>query len=229
MVWERLYNGTDMRLDSLALGALLALTFDTARVQRACTFLARPWLVWLMVAIMVAGALSADVRTLQWYAWQQPLFVLLSLALIMSILKTPTAWGLEFFFQNPVSLYLGAICYGLYLWHYPLIWIGYSVFDLGVWQCLAICGSGCAGAGQPVLFPASSCRRSTACAERRSSGASGAKEALRLAPEMPGRRILADQAIEVGRQRATRASRSAARPAGGSAGSAGRVHAMPVT
>lgn len=140
VVWERLYNGTDMRLDSLALGALLALTFDTSRVQRACTFVARPWLVWLMVVIMVAGALNADVRTMEWYAWQQPLFVLLSLALIMSILKTPNGWGLGFFFQNPVSLYLGAICYGLYLWHYPLIWIAYSVFDLSVWQCLAIAG-----------------------------------------------------------------------------------------
>lgn len=136
--WERLYNGTDMRLDSLALGALLALTFDSPAVQRACSLLARPWLVWLMVAAMLAGALEVDVRAMEWYAWQQALFVLLSLALIMSILKTPNGWGLEFLFQNPVSLYLGAICYGLYLWHYPLIWIGYSVFDLGVWQCLAI-------------------------------------------------------------------------------------------
>jgi peptidoglycan/LPS O-acetylase OafA/YrhL len=136
--WERLYNGTDMRLDSLALGALLALTFDAAAVQRACTFLARPWLVWLMVATMLAGALNVDVRTMNWYAWQQPLFVLLSLALIMSILKTPSGWGLRFLFQNPVSLYLGAICYGLYLWHYPLIWGAYTVFNLGVWQCLAI-------------------------------------------------------------------------------------------
>lgn len=136
--WERLYNGTDMRLDSLAFGALLALTFDTQPVQAACRWLARPWLVWLMVAAMLAGALKVDVRALPWYAWQQPLFVLLSLALIMSILKTPTGWGLRFLFQNPVALYLGAICYGLYLWHYPLIWIGYTVFELSVWQCLAV-------------------------------------------------------------------------------------------
>ena len=138
--WQRMYNGTDMRLDSLALGALLALTFDARPVQRACELLARPWLVWLMVAIMVAGAFRVDVFTWQWYAWQQTLFVLLQLVLIMSFLKTPTRWGLRFAFQNPVSLYLGAICYGLYLWHYPLIWISYAVFDLSVWQALAICG-----------------------------------------------------------------------------------------
>jgi peptidoglycan/LPS O-acetylase OafA/YrhL len=138
--WERTYNGTDMRLDSLALGALLALTFDAPVVQRACQQLARPWLVWVMVAIMVAGAFRVDVTTPRWYEWQQPLFVLLSLALIMSFLRTPTRWGLRFAFQNPVSLYLGAICYGLYLWHYPLIWICYAVFGLSVWQALAICG-----------------------------------------------------------------------------------------
>lgn len=138
--WMRMYNGTDMRLDSLALGALLALVFDTRAVQVACERLARPWLVWLMVGLMVAGAMKVNVYAPQWYAWQQPLFVLLSLALIMSFLKTPTAWGLGFVFQNPVSLYLGAICYGLYLWHYPLIYICYSVFNLTIWQCLAICG-----------------------------------------------------------------------------------------
>jgi peptidoglycan/LPS O-acetylase OafA/YrhL len=136
--WERLYNGTDMRLDSLALGALLALTFDTAPVQRMCVLLARPWLVWLLVGCMLVGAFRVDVRQMPWYAWQQPLFVLLSLGLIVSVLNTPTGWGLHFFFQNRVALYLGAICYGLYLWHYPLIWIGYEVFKLPVWQCLAI-------------------------------------------------------------------------------------------
>ena len=137
--WERMYNGTDMRLDSLALGALLALTFDTRIVQSACAWLARPWLVWLMTGLMLAGAFHVNVFIPKWYAWQQPIFVLLSLALIMSFLKTPTGWGLRFAFQNPVSLYLGAICYGLYLWHYPLIWICYAVFELTVWQTLFIC------------------------------------------------------------------------------------------
>lgn len=138
--WVRMYNGTDMRLDSLALGALLALTFDARPVQWACAQLARPWLVWIMVAIMVAGAFSVDVTAMRWYAWQQTSFVLLQTVLIMSFLKTPERWGLRSAFQNPVSLYLGAICYGLYLWHYPLIWISYAVFNLSVLQALAICG-----------------------------------------------------------------------------------------
>ena len=137
--WERTYNGTDMRLDSLALGALLALVYDAPWMQRACEKLARPWLVWIMIALMLFGAFRVHVTSASWYAWQQPLYVLLSLALIMSFLKTPTGWGLRFVFQNPVSLYLGAICYGLYLWHYPLIWVCYAVFDIGIWPTFAIC------------------------------------------------------------------------------------------
>lgn len=137
--WERLYNGTDMRLDSLALGALLAIVYDSAVVQSACAWLARPWRVWAMMLVLVGGAFRVNVFDWQLYAWQQPLFVLLSLLLIMSFLKTPTGWGLRVLFQNPVSLYLGAICYGLYLWHYPLIWICYAVFDLGIWTTFWIC------------------------------------------------------------------------------------------
>lgn len=135
----RLYNGTDMRLDSLALGALLALCFDAAPVQRACARLAQPGLVWLMLVCMMYGALTVDVRNAYWYAWQQPVFVLLSLALLMAFLKTPTAWGLGSLFQNPVALYLGAICYGLYLWHYPLIELGRGMYGLKVWDSLLIC------------------------------------------------------------------------------------------
>ncbi|AMY11303.1 O-acetyltransferase OatA [Luteitalea pratensis] len=137
--WERMYNGTDMHLDSLALGALLAITFDTRPVQAACAWLARPWLVWAMVAVMVWGAARMNVVVPAWYAWQQHFYVLLSLALIMSFLKTPTGWGLRFAFQNPVSLYLGAICYGLYLWHYPLIYICHEVFAWPVWKTFLVC------------------------------------------------------------------------------------------
>lgn len=138
--WMRMYNGTDMRLDSLALGALLALVFDTRPVQVACERLARPWLVWLMILGMLLGAVKANVQAPAWYAWQQPLFVLLSLALIMSFLKTPTGWGLRLAFQNPVSLYLGAICYGVYLWHYPLIHFASLLFEPAKWQYVVTCG-----------------------------------------------------------------------------------------
>ena len=137
--WLRLYAGTDMRLDSLALGALLAFVLDTRHLQRAASLLAKPGLVWLMVAALLFGAFNVHMMSPAWYAWQQPLYVLVSLGVIMAFLKTPTGWGLGFVFQNPVSLYLGAICYGLYLWHFPLIWFCRSVLHAEAWLAILVC------------------------------------------------------------------------------------------
>lgn len=135
----RLYNGTDMRVDSLALGALLALTLDTPTVQRWCHALARPWLVWAMLALFFAGGLTVNYMDRQWYLWQQSAFSCLSVILLMSFIKEPDGWGLKFALQNPLSLYLGSICYGVYLWHSPLIEAGRIVFGLNIWTNLAIC------------------------------------------------------------------------------------------
>lgn len=118
---ERLYNGTDMRIDSLALGALLALTYDARWVQRVSQRLASPALLWLVLLFILFGGLTADIRRAEWFIWQQPVYVVASLALVMGLLARPLTGVLKRVLENPVSLYLGAICYGLYLWHYPLI------------------------------------------------------------------------------------------------------------
>ncbi len=136
---HRTYNGTDMRLDSLALGALLALHYDSARVQALCAWLAHPARTWALVLCVLAGGLTMDFRTASWYLWQQACFSLVSLALIMAFLHTlPTSW-LGRLFEHPVAVYLGAICYGVYLWHFPLITFGHEVFGLGQWANLAVC------------------------------------------------------------------------------------------
>ncbi len=136
----RLYNGTDMRLDSLSIGAALAIGFRSDFVQKLGRILAAPWLVWVMLILMMAAVFTVDVRWMEWYVWQQPLCVLLSAALLMALLQTPHRWGLKFLFQNRVSLYLGSICYGLYLWHYPLIALSEKLFHWQPLTVLLICG-----------------------------------------------------------------------------------------
>jgi peptidoglycan/LPS O-acetylase OafA/YrhL len=135
----RLYNGTDMRTDSLALGALLALVLDAPRVQRWCTHLAKPWLVWLLLIAFMAGGLTVGYFDRNWYLWQQSAFSCLSLVLLMAFIKDPDGWGLKWVLQNPVSLYLGSICYSVYLWHLPLIEAGRVIFGLSVWTNFAVC------------------------------------------------------------------------------------------
>jgi peptidoglycan/LPS O-acetylase OafA/YrhL len=134
----RLYNGTDMRVDSLAAGALLAMVFDHPVMQRVIARVSRPWFAWLCLATLFVGGLNVSYFDRDWYQWQQPVFVLVSFAAIVSLLNTPEGWGLRRVLQNPVSLYLGAICYGMYLWHYPIIEICRTVFGLGIWQTFAI-------------------------------------------------------------------------------------------
>jgi peptidoglycan/LPS O-acetylase OafA/YrhL len=135
----RLYNGTDMRVDSLALGALLALVLDAPRVQGWCTRLAQPWLVWLLLIGFMAGGLTVSYFDRNWYLWQQSAFSCVSVLLLMCFIKDPDGWGLKWVLQNPVSLYLGSICYGMYLWHSPLIEAGRVIFGFGIWTNFAIC------------------------------------------------------------------------------------------
>jgi peptidoglycan/LPS O-acetylase OafA/YrhL len=136
----RLYNGTDMRLDSLSIGAALAISFRSAFAQKLGRILCAPWLVWVMLIVMMAAVTTVDVRWMNWYIWQEPLCVLLSAGLLIALLQTPHRWGLKFLFQNRVSLYLGSICYGLYLWHYPLIELSREMLHWSPAKVLLICG-----------------------------------------------------------------------------------------
>jgi peptidoglycan/LPS O-acetylase OafA/YrhL len=136
---HRTYNGTDMRLDSLALGALLALCYDSAWVQKACARLAKPQLMWPLLLAVVYGCFVVDFRHQAWYVWQQPLYVLISLALIMAFLHMPSTGLMNALFQNPVMRYLGTICYGIYLWHFPLIILSREALGLGLWSSFAVC------------------------------------------------------------------------------------------
>ena len=134
----RLYNGTDMRVDSLAMGALIALVFDRPTYQRAMRRLSHPAITWALLLLVLAGGLTVQYFDRGWYAWQQSAFVLISAALITSLLNAQESWGLRWVLQNRVSLYLGSICYGMYLWHYPIIEFCRTVYGLGVTQVFLI-------------------------------------------------------------------------------------------
>lgn len=138
---ERTYNGTDMRLDGLAVGAILALGWGTEWAQRWSREFAKPWVVWLLILTIGMGVAVVDFRTVNWYVWQQPAYAMLSLMLVMALLQNPTRWGLRAVFQNRAIVYLGTVCYGVYLWHYPILVFGASVFELGEWTRVLVCGA----------------------------------------------------------------------------------------
>jgi peptidoglycan/LPS O-acetylase OafA/YrhL len=138
---HRTYNGTDVRLDSLAIGAILALNFNALWLQKWLKFFSNANVIWLLILTLAVGIFTVDYRVSSWYVWQQSCYQLISLALIMGLLQSPEDFGLKVFFQNPIIVYLGTVCYGIYLWHYPLLIVGVEVFQLNNWDKVLFCGA----------------------------------------------------------------------------------------
>ncbi|MBB5209024.1 acyltransferase family protein [Chiayiivirga flava] len=141
---ERLYNGTDTRADALLIGCALGLALalpqvrDNAAVQRVCRAAALP----AVIVLLVAG------YTLQWqmrwmYAGGSTLFACVS-AVLVAALVLPQRTLAHRVFELPPLVFLGRICYGLYLWHFPI----YNVLRFG----LGLTDAWVAGIGVPLTF-----------------------------------------------------------------------------
>ncbi len=131
----RLYNGTDTRADALLLGCALGIAMalpqvrDNPVLQRWAARLAMP----IVLALLVAG------YTLQWemrgmYAGGSFAFSVLSTVLVAALaLPHPTL--AHRIFAVPPLVFLGRICYGLYIWHFPIynvLRFGFDMQTMGV-------------------------------------------------------------------------------------------------
>jgi peptidoglycan/LPS O-acetylase OafA/YrhL len=129
---QRLYNGTDTRADALLIGCALAIALalpvvrEHAGVQRWAARLALPSLA----ALLVAG------WTLHWqmrgmYAGGSLVMSLVSCT-IVAALVLPRQTVVHRIFALAPLVFLGRICYGLYLWHFPvynLMRFGFGLSD----------------------------------------------------------------------------------------------------
>jgi peptidoglycan/LPS O-acetylase OafA/YrhL len=129
---ERLYNGTDMRGDALLIGCALGVAMALPQVrqstalQRAAKLLAVPAFVALIV-----GGFTMDQENRAMYGGLSLLFTLTSACLITALVL-PEQTIPHYVFRLPPLVFLGRICYGLYIWHYPIymvILFGFGITD----------------------------------------------------------------------------------------------------
>ena len=109
--WVRLAYGTDLQADGLLLGCALAIILHMRPVSLPS--LTRPFALAGLVAIAFAFPDPA-------YRFAgNTLAVLLSVALVASLVSSTNK---DPIFHNRGLGYLGLISYGLYLWHFPILW-----------------------------------------------------------------------------------------------------------
>jgi peptidoglycan/LPS O-acetylase OafA/YrhL len=143
---ERLFNGTDTRADALLIGCALGMAFtlpavrESVWVQRFCRHAALP-----CVLLLLLGGYTLHWQLRGMYAGTSVFFMVVS-ALLVAALVLPQRTFAHRIFELPPLVFLGRICYGLYLWHFPI----YNVLRFGFELPLA----GVAGLGVPLTFAA---------------------------------------------------------------------------
>jgi peptidoglycan/LPS O-acetylase OafA/YrhL len=115
-----LYNALDMRADALLVGCGMAVTLklvsldDYPRLSR--------WLMWSLLPIFIGGViagLTLDWK-LRWYYYVSPLLGAIPGAVIIAAILQPNRNFMHRLYEHSIPVFCGRICYGLYVWHFPI-------------------------------------------------------------------------------------------------------------
>jgi peptidoglycan/LPS O-acetylase OafA/YrhL len=118
--WSRLYYASDTRIDAFVIGGLLAF------IQPSLNYLYRnmPFFKNILIALSFCILLSLyfwDPKVKYYFVWQQPVILFLSCALIFVITRNDKNI-IERTLDSKILQWVGVRCYGIYLWHWPIIW-----------------------------------------------------------------------------------------------------------
>jgi peptidoglycan/LPS O-acetylase OafA/YrhL len=116
----RLYNSFDTRADALLAGCGLALLLrlvDLAAHPRISSILANS--LPPLAIFMVALGFAAD-SNLRWYYYVSPLLGAIPALIGIAGLVQPQRTFMHAVYEQSAAVFCGRICYGLYIWHFPV-------------------------------------------------------------------------------------------------------------
>lgn len=117
---ERLYNPFDTRADALLIGCAAAIALklvDLRQYPRVSNLFA-----WSLLPISVFGLVAAlnISDQMRWYYYVAPFIGAIPAAIFTVGLLQPRRNFMHALYEHPVPVFCGRICYGLYVWHYPI-------------------------------------------------------------------------------------------------------------
>jgi peptidoglycan/LPS O-acetylase OafA/YrhL len=114
--WGDAYYRTDVRVDGLLIGALLAWLWVRNLTPRRGLSTA----AWIASAVIVVCTLSARPST---GFWNGTGFTVVALATAVIILAAMDSnWPVNRFLSLAPMVAVGRVSYGIYLWHFPVFW-----------------------------------------------------------------------------------------------------------
>jgi len=120
----RLYDGFDTRADSLLMGCGLAVLLkivNLADYPRMSKLLASSLMPLAAASVALAFFVDSNMR---WYYYVSPLFGAIPGVICIAGLLQPQRTIMHQIYEHPIPVFCGRICYGLYIWHFPIFtWI----------------------------------------------------------------------------------------------------------
>lgn len=114
--WGDAYYRTDVRIDALLIGALLASLWVRNLTPRRGLGPA----AWIALGVVFICTLSARANEGFWSGFG---FTVVALATAVIILAAVDSnWSVNRFLSLPPMVAVGRVSYGIYLWHFPVFW-----------------------------------------------------------------------------------------------------------